>query len=747
MKSKTIYQWSKQASARPLFKLALISLLIAIFLTLVLIPLESATQLIISGSILFIMWFAMSASEAKHNQWLRIIVLMLGAYISFRYLAWRGIYTLNTVEIVAFFLALMLYLAEIYSTLIHLLGGLVNVSPLKRPLLSLKDLPQNTVLPTVDVMVPSYNEDASLLEVTLRAALQMDYPKNKLAVHLLDDGGTDQKIHQKNRKLANKALERRHTLQALCKKLGVTYHTRPKNEHAKAGNINHALPNTHGDLVLILDADHIPTVDFLDRTVPWMIKDDKIFLVQTPHFMVNPDPIDRNLLRSFRRMPSENDMFYQTIQRGLDFWDASFFCGSAAVLRRKHLDEVGGVSGDSITEDAETAFQLHSKGYKSVYVDQPMVAGLAPETFSGFIVQRMRWAQGMIQILLLKRPFMSKGLAWHQRLGYMSTILFWLFPFARTIFLLSPLAYLIFGAQIYNASLGQVIAYTLPHLIATYMVSSMLFGRTRWPLISEIYELMQSIFSFIAIVKVFINPRKPSFVVTPKGDTLDNDFVSPLYKPFYVLFFLMILGFVFGGMRLVEDPLSTDMTIIVMAWNLFNFITVFAALGALFERQQVRESPRIPVTEHGFIGINTGKEFECQIDDLSSRGCRLICQQNIPVKTNQTVSFHAHIHSLDKELEVQAVVRSVLSTDNQHVIGIEFLPQTETEQNNLVAFAYGDSLRWMFFQNRRSRPMPFMRGFKIVFSLIWYPVILHFRYLSKKLTVLFKPASSLQRSN
>ena len=119
--------------------------------------------------------------------------------------------------------------------------------------------------------------------------------------------------------------------------------------------------------------------------------------MQTPHFFLNPDPVERNL-DTFDRMPSENEMFYSVIQKGLDGYNASFFCGSAAVLRRKHIMEIGGIQGETITEDAETALELHARGYHSAYVARPMVAGLSPETFSGFIVQRMRWAQGMAQI-------------------------------------------------------------------------------------------------------------------------------------------------------------------------------------------------------------------------------------------------------------------------------------------------------------------------------------------------------------
>lgn len=699
-------------------------------LFLVVVPTESSAQLVIASSLLLLMWYGMTVSEGRSGQLFRLLVLIAGVYISLRYIAWRGMYTIHAAELSVLLVALLLYIAEIYSTTIHFLGCIVSASPLKRPMLSLDDLPVQTILPSVDVMVPTYNEEPELLEVTLRAALQLKYPKEKLQVHLLDDGGTDEKLASDDAELAEQALLRRRTLMAMCDRLNVNYITRARNECAKAGNINHALQYTHGELLAILDADHVPTADFLEYTVPWMVRERDVFLVQTPHFMINPDPIDRNLLRSFRRMPSENEMFYETIQSGLDFWSATFFCGSAALLRRSHLDEVGGISGESITEDAETAFKLHNKGYRSVYVNRPMVAGLAPETFTAFVTQRMRWAQGMVQILLLKRPFLAEGLKWHQKVGYMSAILFWLFPFARTVFLLAPLAYLIFGAHIYNASLAEIMAYTVPHLIATYMISAMLFGRTRWPLVSELYEVMQTAFSLVAIIKVFANPRKPAFLVTPKGDTLDKDFVSPLSKPFYLLFILISLGYMFGINRYINDPVTREMTTIVLLWNTFNFVIVSAALGVLLEHRQQRFSPRMPVHETGYL-VSDGKTMECEITDISSRGCRLLNKGESIFEPNQAVEVQVFSLALERYVVLPAKVQVSKHLESGTEYGLKFLLENDQQMSQAVAFAYGDAGRWEYFRMRRNRRRQFGGALRDVFGRIWYPIMTHIRFVYK----------------
>ncbi|EHQ53353.1 cellulose synthase catalytic subunit [Ectothiorhodospira sp. PHS-1] len=701
---------------------------LAILAVALVLPMDATAQLAIIIPLLVLLTYARVEADAKSAaaDVFRVVVLVVGGFITLRYLSWRAGYTLYGSDLFSLVAVCLLFGAELYSACIHFLGGFINVSRIRRPLLSVDDLPPGTQLPTVDVMIPSYNEDPELLEVTLRAARQMRYPADRFTVYLLDDGGTDQHIAHSDPAIASAARQRRADLQALCARLGVTYLTRSCNERAKAGNLNHALGHSRGELIVVLDADHVPTVEFLDRTVPWFVRHDDVFLVQTPHFMVNPDPVDRNILQGFSRMPSENDMFYRDIQRGLDFWGASFFCGSAAMLRRKHLEEVGGLCGDTVTEDAETAFELHSRGYRSIYIDRPMVAGLAPETFTAFVTQRMRWAQGMVQILVLKRPFMSPGLTLPQRLGYLSSIMFWLFPFSRIIFLVAPLAYLILGMDIYNASIMQILAYTVPHVIAIYIIADMLYGRKRWPLISELYEVMQCLFSAVAIFKVLLNPRKPAFMVTPKGETLDEEAISPLAWPFYVLFVLTLVGFAFGAYRLAAYPLTREMTIVVLLWNTFNFVTLLGAIGALLERRQRRASPRMPVVEAAMIEGASAVPVPCEIKDLSATGARLKLAADATTgpEPGEELLLSAYSHALDRQITLPI---RICSRSEQHGVelGVQFENMNPQQADEAVAFSYGDSARWVYFQERRSRPISFFQGLAMTLSLIWRPFFLH----------------------
>ncbi len=329
------------------------------------LPMSLQAQLVLSLTILGLMLLSMQRPE---NKTLRLMTFVYAGVIALRYAYWRTTDTLpDSSDLLNFIPGLLLYIAEMYCLVMLAINFFIVADPLKR---AAPGTQAAADLPTVDVFVPSYNEAPDLLALTLAAAKNMNYPANKLTVYLLDDGGTDAKCGHRDPVVAHSAQRRREELQSLCAALGVRYHARAENTHAKAGNLNAGLKISSGDLVVVFDADHAPVREFLSETVGYFAADDRLFLVQTPHFFLNPDPLEKNL-DTFRQMPSENEMFYSIVQRGLDKWNASFFCGSAAVLRRAALEETNGFQGQSITEDCESALALHCRGWHSVYVDKP----------------------------------------------------------------------------------------------------------------------------------------------------------------------------------------------------------------------------------------------------------------------------------------------------------------------------------------------------------------------------------------
>lgn len=664
----------------------------------------------------------------------RFAMMAIASTLVLRYWAWRATETLPPIaEWWSFIPAVLLFAVETYAIGVFFLSAFMTADPVKRslpPKVAARDLP------TVDILVPSYNEPVDMLAVTLSAAKNMHYPTNKRTVVLCDDGGTDQRCNHEDQQIAENARKRRRELIALCEELGVVYSTRARNENAKAGNMSAALENLSGDLVVVFDADHVPSRDFLARTVGFFVEDPKLFLVQTPHFFLNPDPIDRNVgLRD--DCPPENEMFYHLSHRGLDRWGGAFFCGSAAMLRRRALDEAGGFAGETITEDAETALEIHRNGWKSLYVDHAMIAGLQPETFVSFIQQRGRWATGMMQLLILKNPLLGKGLSLTQRLCYLNSMTFWLFPLVRMTFILAPLAYLFFGLQIFVATIEEVAVYMTSYMAVNFMIQNALYGRVRWPLISELYETAQAPYLSSAILKTFWNPRGAKFNVTAKDEVLEEDFISPVYKPLVLIFALTFLGVVAAGVRWFLFPGDQNIILVVGGWAVYNFILVGAALRAIAERQQRRGVPRVPVNVPATIALGSTDDIAFQkatVVDASTSGCRMILRPrssaeagSAPIPAAGDMFYFTPEFPKSPHLEnaVRVQVKSVVREGDSVALGLKYDPEQPMLVRETVAhMIFGDSNSWEAIRATRNKKMGLFRGIAYVVGLsfagIWH---------------------------
>lgn len=633
---------------------------------------------------------------ARFGFW-HVLFMIISSFIVLRYFSWRITYTLVPEDIPSYVGAITLFLAELYGGLMFFLSIFVNIRPLHR---NPTPLPANqSYWPSVDVIIPCFDEPFELVKTTLAAARNINYTTRKLNIYLLDDGGTTDKLNADDVIIREQTFTRSNQFKQYCTELGINYLSRNQNANAKAGNMNNALQHIKGDLILVLDADHMPSVDILEKTVGAFIQDPKLCLVQTPHFFINPDPFEKNL-SLFYSMPAESDMFYKSIQMGLDFWHASFFCGSAAVLRRKAIDEIGGFSGKTITEDSETTLKLHSKGWRSQYLFYPLISGLQPETFDSFMIQRMRWAQGMVQNFIFNNPLFMPNLSIGQRFCYLSSMLFWFFPIARVIFLIAPGLYLFFGLKIYHANLEEFFSYTVPFLGVLILTNHYLFRDVRWVFVSEIYETMQSLFSFRAVLSVLKNPYKPKFTVTPKMQMLHQDLISPLSEPFYWALGYTLLAISAAIWRFVEYPEQRYIILFTSFWALYNLLLLLATLGTLYERQQRRANPRFPVQIKAKWLVKSKESFDKRIPlvikDVSMGGGSLFSKYELPNNQADTVNFvEVHNYTNKSVACYNVTITSKTVKKEGYVYGVKFNYANQDEYLNLVKFIHGDSSRWV----------------------------------------------------
>ncbi len=369
--------------------------------------------------------------------------------------------------------------------------------------------------PPVDIFIPTYNEAAFILRRTVIGCQALDYANKK--VYLLDD-------------------TKRPEIKLLAKELGCEYITRPDNIHAKAGNINHATALTNGELIVVFDADFIPTKNFLTRTVGFF-QNPEIALVQTPQSFYNHDPIARNLGLENVLAPEE-EVFYRQIEIIKDSADSVICCGTSFVVRRSALETAGGFVTDSICEDYFTGIRLSATGYRLVYLDEKLSAGLAAENIEAHLTQRLRWARGTLQAFFIdSNPLTIRGLRLVQRLCHLEGLLHWFTSLTRVLFLLMPLAYSFLGVLPLRASARELLYFFLPYYLVQVTVFSWLNRRSRSALLSDVYSFVQCIPLAVTVVSAMLKPFAKRFQVTPKGIASDRfRFNWKLGWPLIVLF-------------------------------------------------------------------------------------------------------------------------------------------------------------------------------------------------------------------
>ncbi|WP_183093969.1 glycosyltransferase [Nocardioides stalactiti] len=520
------------------------------------------------------------------------IVTVLSLAAGTIYLTWRWGWSINWDY---WWIALPLVLAETYALVDGFLFAF-TIWRIKRR----GDAPPPDPEATVDVFITTYNEPVDLVMVTALAALEIAWPHE---TYILDDGA-------------------RPEMEAAARAAGIGYLVRSgdwagRPRHAKAGNLNNALLQTHGEFLLILDADQIPKPEILHRTLGWF-EDPDMALVQTPQWFSNVTDTDP--------LGSQAPLFYGPIQQGKDGWNAAFFCGSNAVIRREALMRLGitgyvravesavraaletssrilaraarkvrkddpetaaairmvregvraaladldggaaygdvtyrfqetvrqagrsvvdrdlaaihadlmemgftediGILMDpvtgiptvqedvleelatrdlsplaaleevaeimravdvtrsneaqpvmpmaivSVTEDMATCMELHASGWKSAYHHEVLATGLAPEDLGTMLKQRLRWAQGTLQVLLKDNPLRKRGLTGGQRLMYFATMWSYLSGFAALAYLLAPVLYLTLGILPVHAYGLTFLALFTPY----FLLNQLMFG-------------------------------------------------------------------------------------------------------------------------------------------------------------------------------------------------------------------------------------------------------------------------------
>jgi cellulose synthase (UDP-forming) len=672
-----------EAAASSAFKLPLPVRVLMVGISLMLFWLVATTPLSWGEQVVFmlLMWLTTLLIRRMPGNLPTLVLITFSLIATGRYAYWRVTQTVDLETPVEYAFGIGLLIAEAYTWLIMLLGYIQNAWPLQRKPVP---LPADTALwPTVDIYIPTFNEPLKVVKDTVFAALGLDWPQDKIKVYLLDDG-------------------RRDEFKQFATEAGVHYLTRANNAHAKAGNLNHAMKLTHGDFIAIFDCDHIPVRSFLQTTMGWFLRDKQCAMLQTPHHFFSPDPFERNL-GIFRRVPNEGKLFYGLVQDGNDLWNATFFCGSCAILKRGPLQQIGGIAVETVTEDAHTALKLHRLGYNTAYINVIQAAGLATESLSSHIGQRIRWARGMVQIFRSDNPMFGKGLKLFQRLCYTNAMLHFLNGLPRLAFLTAPLTYLYFQLHVINASAYVLAIFVLPHLIQSTLANSRMQGRYRHSFWAEVYESVLAWYITLPTTMALINPRLGKFNVTAKGGVIERQYFDwYISKPYVALLLLNFGGMVIGLMRLFYwNTFEVPTVVMNLLWTFHNLVMLGTAMAVASEARQTRVSHRVPMKIPATLRLSNGQSLHCHTRDYSVGGLDLHIGETVALPEDNRV--HVSLSRGDREFNFAARIVNHRAKD----IGLRFENLTMEDEMRLVQCTFGRADAWLDWNDDfvRDRPL------------------------------------------
>lgn len=558
----------------------------------------------------------------------RKFLIITTTLISIVYIIWR-ITVIPTNNLSNFIFGILLYIAEIIGLSQFFIFQFLFARKYKLKKKMLEDFHGN--IPTVDVLICTYNESVDLLEKTILAAINLDYPKDKFKVHICDDG-------------------KRFEVKNLCNKYNINWITRNSNEGAKAGNINNALNQISGDLFAVLDADMIPSKEFLQKTVGYFSDGDVAF-VQTPQVYYNQDMYQHNLKKS---RPNEQDFFMRDVEEARASVNAVLHVGTNAVFKKEYVDNIGGYPTYSITEDMAVGMKLQAEGYTGIFINEALVLGLSASSYDDLVSQRDRWCRGNLQVFKHFNPITTKGLSISQKISYFDGVLYWFSSIQKMIYMIAPILYLLFGILIVNTSIKSLLSMFLPFFIGQVLIFKSLSNKTRSLIWSHFYEVAMAPHISLSILKELFG-LKIKFNVTPKDNFNDKGYFQfKMALPHIVLAIFAIISLVIGFINLNNGSRQSSAYLINLCWTIYNLLGLAVAIFVAYQK---------PITENSEM-VSLNKQSSCELFNIQTKETSYAnvvalndTSMNIRVKNLSSIKDNSkYILSLDNKINTTVTI-------------------------------------------------------------------------------------------
>lgn len=408
--------------------------------------------------------------------------------------------------------------------------------------ISVPEKPERTREYTVDMFTTACpGEPHKMIIRTLRKMVAVTYPHT---TYLCDEG--DDPI-----------------LKAECERLGVVHVTRKEKINAKAGNINNALKQATGEIAIILDPDHEPVPEFIDRVLPYF-EDETVGYVQcTQGYYNQPESFVA------KAAAEQTYHFYGPMMMCMSSYGTAQAIGANCAFRRAALDSIGG-HAPGTTEDMHTSMLMQAKGWKPVFIPEMLSKGLVPADVSAFYKQQLKWGRGTFDLFVRVLPKIIKDLRWRQRLHHLMAPLYYLSGFVNFINILIPIIALFFGEVPWIVDPEPFILFYAPILLMTLFIRQY---SQRWLLEKTergfhirggILQLGTWWIYFVSLIYTIFNVKVP-YIPTPKEGVIQNNWKIVL--PNIIAAVLSLAAIVFGFSR---DP--SAYTILMAFFASINFL-------------------------------------------------------------------------------------------------------------------------------------------------------------------------------
>lgn len=532
------------------------------------------------------------------------IAIVISIFFSVRYFYWRATETQNYAAMWFFYLFLIAEVINFFEVLLFYFIVWKTKHYAEAPPLEGR---------SVDVFITTYNEPVELLRETVVCAVSMRYPHK---TYILDDGN-------------------RPEVRELAREFDCGYIARSDRANAKAGNLNNALKHTGGEFIVTLDADHVPVPELIDAMIGFFAAP-RVAIVQGTQDFYNLDSFQHLTDWRTKFAWQQQELFFGVIQPGRAGYNAAYYCGSPAMLRRKALDEIGGFATETITEDVHTGLRLQKRGYEVVYFNRTLARGLAPQTFSSFGTQWHRWGVGAMQVLRLENPLFGKGLTLGQRIAYFCGFYFYWTGYQRMIYVFTPIFALLTGVFPLVATPIAYLNYFGCYFLLNSLASASLQGGLRDFLYSEEFNLLKMHVMMKSIGGLFRRHR--DFKVTPKARHGAAAWTA--VWPQMVIIVGSVLAIFVGWQRLLTAQSDYDFwaVIVNLFWASFFLLTTASVAWRALTRKELRMSYRFPSQLD--VPVTLSFEFKGQpktdklfARNLNRHGFSATCDYAIPPGT------------------------------------------------------------------------------------------------------------------